>query len=376
MGSDLGLLESHDGAATTDYVSGAGVAIGAPLLLATGASPTTVLAGGLLAVGMSRDFGATFEPTPVAPEVPVGNTTVSSVTTQDIKFETASGLFGVAGPINGMGSVAVSSDDGSSWTVKQIATEPPLITPTSIRYASFPSAKIWYATAGFWGDDQVEVPQGAHRISRAFTAVRGADGKVQIIENENENENESKNEKKGATSSLRGSSSSEKKKVKESGDGDGDYTGAWASVVKTTDGGETWSVVYNSTAPAGGYYPNDIHCFDESSCAFALDGSLSQPSQILTTTDGGATWATYSTDQASTVMPVRMVGKTEAWAGGGDVTGQLWHTTDLKTWDKQGTAVNDAFFLSSFALDPAAGAFAYATGFLRSQLCSVLKITF
>ena len=49
--------------------------------------------------------------------------------------------------------------------------------------------------------------------------------------------------------------------------------------------------MYNSTAPAGGYYPNDIHCFDESSCAFALDGSLSQPSQILTTTDGGATWA-------------------------------------------------------------------------------------
>ena len=156
----------------------------------------------------------------------------------------------------------------------------------------------------------------------------------------------------------------------------GDYNGAWTTVVKTTDGGDTWSVVYNATASAGGLYPNDIHCFDEDSCAFALDGSLSQPSQILSTSDGGATWTTFSTDEPSTVMPVRMVGKTEVWAAGGDATGQMWHTTDLKSWDKQSTKVADAAFLSSFAIDPVARGFAYVTGFLRSQLCSALKITF
>lgn len=361
MGSDFGMLESHDNANSTDYVSGVGLAVGAPLMLATAASKTTVLVGGLLGVGLSRDFGATFEPTPVAPEVPVGNTTVSSITTQDIKYEAASGLFGVAGPINGFGSVAVSADDGSSWTVKHVVTEPPLINPASIRYASFPSATTWYATAGFWGDEEThplpttQAPVApSQRLSKVFEAARGADGAVRI----------KKLSSPPTSTHLRGRS------------GSGDYAGAWATVVKTVDGGETWSVVYNSTAPSGGLYPNDIHCFDESSCAFVLDGGLDQPSQILTTSDGGENWSSFSTDLPSTMMPLRMVGKTEVWAGGGDTTGQMWHTTDLQSWTKQSTATSDAFFLSSFALDPAAGTFAYATGFLKSQLCSVLKVTF
>ena len=185
MGSDFGMLESHDGANSTDYVSGVALAVGAPLMLATAASKTTVLVGGLLGVGLSRDFGATFEPTPVAPEVPVGNTTVSSITTQDIKYEAASGLFGIAGPINGFGSVAVSADDGSSWTVKRVVTEPPLINPAAIRYASFPSATTWYATAGFWGDDGEEDTTQApaapsRRLSKVFEAARGTDGAVRI----------------------------------------------------------------------------------------------------------------------------------------------------------------------------------------------------
>ena len=168
-------------------------------------------------------------------------------------------------------------------------------------------------------------PQGAHRISRAFTAVRGADGKVQIVENEKKRKR--KQNEKRCDEQLRGSSSSEKKKVKESGDGD-DYTGAWASVVKTTDGGETWSVVH-STAPRAATTPTTSTA---STVVLRLRArrfpfaALADPHHDRRRSGLGDLL------DGPTVMPVRMVGKTEAWAGG---QGPLWHTTDLKTWDKQ-----------------------------------------
>ena len=82
MGSDFGMLESHDGANSTDYV-GVALAVGAPLMLATAASKTTVLVGGrgrrpqprLRSHLRAYAGGACV----------LGNTTVSSITTQDIK---------------------------------------------------------------------------------------------------------------------------------------------------------------------------------------------------------------------------------------------------------------------------------------------------
>ena len=343
-GSDLGMLESFDSGATTTYISGVGQAVGALILMAAAASETTVMTGGLLSVGTSVDFGKTFTKNEIA----------KTITTQDIKYEKSSGIWGIAGPINGLGSVATSSDDAKTFTVHQIKTEPALINPMDIRYASFPSDSTWYATAGFWGDEEsTRASDGSYRFSKLLSFVPQSNGSVKAVQ---EQRTMSSQKQRGAN--------------------DG-YSGAWASVVKTVDGGSTWSVIFNETYPAGGLYPNDIHCHDEMTCTFVLDGGFEQPSVFVTTTDGGATWQRTATDEPSTLFAVRMVGEKEAWAGGGDVqSGGMWHSTDLTTWEKQSMAVSDAVFLTSFALDPVSSAFVYATGFLRSNLCSVLKIIF
>jgi hypothetical protein len=76
-------------------------------------------------------------------------------------------------------------------------------------------------------------------------------------------------------------------------------------------------------------------------------------------------------------MGVRMPtpGASDVWVSGGDTTGKMWHSTDLTNWDNYATEVTDASYVFSFAITPD-GASAYATGILRSQLCSILKIDF
>jgi hypothetical protein len=200
-GSSVGVIESHDAGATTTYM----VDPLAPILMAAGASSETVMVGGLLGLGLSNDFGTSF--TQIMPNV------AKAVTTQDIKFETASGLFGLTGNINGVGAVAVSADQGVTWSTSDIETTPPLINSQDVRYASFPTADTWYATAGFWGDDTSSNSEvGGRRLSRGLKI--GADGKMSTVQ---------------PTST---------------------YSGAWATVVKTTDGGSTWTTVFNDTSLA------------------------------------------------------------------------------------------------------------------------------
>ena len=95
----------------------------------------------------------------------------------------------------------------------------------------------------------------------------------------------------------------------------------------------------------------------------------------MSTTDGGATWATFTDPSGAgmSLMAVRMTGPTEAWVAGGGDTGRVWHTTDLVNWEKYETASTDAIMLLSLAIG-GDGKSAFATGFLRSQLCSVLTI--
>ena len=74
------------------------------------------------------------------------------------------------------------------------------------------------------------------------------------------------------------------------------------------------------------------------------------------------------------LMAVRAVaGTSEAFvAGGGDV-GRIWHSTDLESWDATETALTDAASFTSLALTRDSSTL-FATGVLRSQLCSLLKI--
>ena len=104
-----------------------------------------------------------------------------------------------------------------------------------------------------------------------------------------------------------------------------------------------------------------------------MEGAAALP-RIYTTTDGGATW-TFMTDTSggSSLMIARMTGPTEAFAAGGGDVGRLWHTVDLVNWEASTTTVTEAASFVSLAL-AADNTVAYATGVLRSQLCSILKL--
>jgi hypothetical protein len=117
---------------------------------------------------------------------------------------------------------------------------------------------------------------------------------------------------------------------------------------------------------------NDIHCSSENTCVFAMEG-LGAP-RIMSTMDGGATWTTFEDPSGgSSLMTARMTGATEAWvAGGGDV-GRVWHSTDLVNWDAYETSSSDAVSIVAFAMGDN-GKTAFATGVLKTQICSVLAI--
>jgi photosystem II stability/assembly factor-like uncharacterized protein len=154
----------------------------------------------------------------------------------------------------------------------------------------------------------------------------------------------------------------------------GDASPGWGQVAKSSDGGDTWDVVYSDEKT--NRYPNGIHCFDEQSCTFVMDsGGDDNSAEILTTTDGGETWTNFNLGPQSTAMTANMVGPTEAWVGAGDTVGRMWHTTDMVNWDDYPFAASDSIAVGAFAPSPG-GKGGYATGILRSQQCSILKIDF
>ena len=203
----------------------------------------------------------------------------------------------------------------------------------SARYGSFPTTNTFYVTAGMWGDS-------ANKSPRQLTARLsvGADGRL-------------------VTSDL------------------GDYptTGYWAQVAKTTDAGATWSIVFEDFD--SDLYPNDIHCYDASTCSFVMEG-MGAP-QVVTTTDGGATWSRFTDSRGSSLMTVRMHGPSEVWAVGGGDKGRMWHTTDMVTWEayEMDAKLTEPVALLSVAFN-GDKTIAYGTGALRSQVCSIHKFEF
>jgi hypothetical protein len=322
-GSTVGVYESYASGADLQYVDGVGQIAGAMILMATASRDVggnlSVVVTGLFGSAISFDGGHEWEKL----DIPV-------MISQDVKYEKASGLYALTGISLSEPTVAVSSDEGNSFEMITVSG----LYNSDIRYGSFPSMKTYFVTAGMWGD------------ASSVKSEKRLSGRLSISED----------------GSL----------IHHLINKDTNTSGYWGQVAKTTDGGATWSIVFEDFE--SGLYPNDIHCYDENTCTFAMEG-MGEP-QIITTQDGGATWTRYS-DQSGGVslMAVRMTGPTEAFvAGGGDV-GRMWHTTDLVNWSATTTDLQDAASLFSFALseDLSMG---YATGVLRSQLCSILKFEF
>ena len=94
-----------------------------------------------------------------------------------------------------------------------------------------------------------------------------------------------------------------------------------AQIVKTTDGGETWTSVFEDE---GNFYLNGIDCLDEDTCVAVGESDADSPSpgsRIFTTVDGGATWnlSLLVSDPQESLMNVVFRSPDEIWAVGGNV---------------------------------------------------------
>lgn len=136
-----------------------------------------------------------------------------------------------------------------------------------------------------------------------------------------------------------------------------DQTNGWAvgernTILKTTDGGESWNIIHYS-------FGSDIRfygvCFHNELVGFAVGGrSYDDYGIIMKTNDGGETWVDNSPTNCYGLSAITFVDTITGWiCGYGGATGQpaeLYKTTDCgQTWIKQETdnytRFNDIYFV-------------------------------
>jgi len=217
------------------------------------------------------------------------------------------GGFGITGDFNEANGVAISLDQGLTWTNHDCRAD------TIARYGSFPSNTTWYISAGQWPGDDFHNSQDPkiRTISQKIRLHRGVG--VEYYHD-----------------FPRGHNS---RRLLQSG--------YMAQIAKTSDGGRTWSTVYND----GDFYFNGIDCPSVNHCFVVGESESDSPNpgcRILHTADGGQTWEVqlYVNDSTYSLLDIAMVSETEGWATGGVLTekfqGTYWHTSDGgKTWTPQ-----------------------------------------
>lgn len=235
-----------------------------------------------------------------------------------------SGEFGlVTQRKDGVSSVATSAT-GLTWKHHDLGTkESPILNKTyfGARYGAFPNETTWYVTLGTFPTSASANDQGTSttRLTQSV-AVNPETTQFEI--------DLDKAERKVG----RGSGA-----VDCSQDPHNCFS---AAIAKTTDGGETWTVVYENVNKGDNIYPNGIHCISTTHCVAALEGDTAR---ILMTTDGGQTWneTMHDPDPKSSLVSVRMISEEEVWVSGGHMAqlsfeGRFWHSLDGgKSWTKE-----------------------------------------
>lgn len=289
----IGLIHSADYGETSDYTN-------------FGAMNMDVAFTSDAKVGCVAGLGGLF----VGPNANGNYTKVANVhgVTQNVEPFLAKG-FGSTGQFmsgkTSVNGVAVSSDAGNSWNFYDIG----LGTGYSARYGSFPTESTWYVSSGMFPSDSTSV-NTQHRLSKNL--VYTTNNKLEFS-------------KVGRV---------------------GDDTGYQGAISKTTDGGKTWTQVFDTN---GVYYMNAISCADELNCIAVGENDTGY---IVGTQDGGKTWKTLYVAEGISLIAVKMISTTEAWASGGgensrrQLVGSYYHTTDGGvTWELL-TASGYAFDLS------------------------------
>jgi len=253
--------------------------------------------------------------------------------------------FGLAGDFNQFNGASVTLDQGETWKNYDIGVD------YWSRYGSYPSPTTWYISAGWWPDYDFHNPEDSniHVLSQKIRLNRGSG--VEYLHNA----------KKTQTS----------RRLLQAG-----YA---ASVIKTSDGGQTWTKVYEDL---GNFYTNAIDCPTANECWVVGESESDSPQpgvRILHTGDGGNTWEVqmYNSTSTYSLMDISMLNTTEGWATGGmlserEFEGHFWHTVDGgKSWSLQQVqgVYGNALSLAFNEDDTYVG---WATAFTRSGQSSTL----
>ena len=255
---------------------------------------------------------------------------------QDAGVIPGSGQFAlVSGKERRVGGNSVDvSDNGVNYTRIPIPDTAINSSNHLARYGAFPSKDVWYVTAGTF-EGSAAPGAARNKLSRHFT-VDDAAREIRVH----------------AAATAAASAVLAARAGLDTGPNDGDT----AAIVKTSDGGKTWELVYQNK-PGDNIYPNGIHCTSDQHCVACLEGDSAR---IVVTRDGGKTWkeTMHDPDPHSSLMAVHMLSEKEVWVAGGHPAGQFegrfWHSLDGgDTWTK--TAFPGTYIISLDMQGPKSG---------------------
>lgn len=180
------------------------------------------------------------------------------------------------------------------------------------RYGAFPSETTWYITSGNYpGYVSYNSDGDYYRMSQRIRIQKRTNKLPPVV--------------KFYSASLR-------------------QEGYLGAISKTTDGGLTWTKVFDSD---GQYYFNQISCFDEMNC-FAV-GENGNMATVLKTSDGGINWTSKLTRKGPfSLHGVNMVSKNEIFVSGGTVSPGPVDTQELVGLYYRSTDGGETWQLSTF----------------------------
>jgi len=206
------------------------------------------------------------------------------------------GQFGLFTSDNG---IAISTDGGATYTPFNVTQ---LVTGT--RYGAFPTNQTFYVNGGQWpgegSDDSSGSGSGSSSSSSSATFK-------QITA------------RTGVTMTKNGPRYTFQQPTFSGRSTQGTNGSYVAQIVKSSDGGNTWSSVFLRNNWA---YFNGMDCLDENRCcAGAENDDENGFAAIVCTTDGGQTWTQnyYSNQTGASILDLRVVGTDGYWAVGGAV---------------------------------------------------------
>lgn len=218
-----------------------------------------------------------------------------------------------------------TSKTGALWTKFDLGVNATLF---PARYGAYPTDTTWYVSAGSFPTSNSI--QGRHQLSETLHYDMNAGKKMFNF-----------------------------RTVGDAVNCDEDPTNCFsATIMKTIDGGKSFTTVFQDINNGSNIYPNGIHCHSEKQCVAAFEGDTCR---IMVTLDGGATWkeTMHDTDSACSLTYVHMMSESEVWVAGGhlsalDFEGRFWHSTDAgSTWQKE--AVKGLYILDLDMVSATAG---------------------